>query len=102
MSLLHQPGKKCRGEEQAEHRALGSPAFRGGRGGDQCRVEWLAGPVAQEMAVRLAQVVSGRRIWDHGCLWQDRFLGTLAMWLWWYLGHPWVEWVRFRAVRRSL
>ena len=54
------------------------------------------------MAVRLAQVPSERRIWGHGCLWQDRFLGMLAMRLWWYWGHFWVEWVRFGAIRRSL
>ena len=65
-------------------------------------MEWLAGPGAQEMAVRLAQVLSERRTQVQRWLWQDRLLGTLAMWLWWHWGHSWPEWVRFRAVMRSL
>ena len=47
-------------------------------------------------------MLNERRTWGYGCLWQDRYLGTLAMRLWWYLERFWVEWVRFRAVRRSL
>ena len=38
--------------------------------------------------MRFAQVSSERRIWGYRCLWQDRFLGTWAMRLWWYLNTP--------------
>ena len=50
----------------------------------------------------LAEVLSERRTQVQGWLWQDRLLGTLAMWLWWHWGHSWAEWVRSRAVMRSL
>ena len=72
-------------------------------GGEGTSAEWSSWLVlVPRTAVRLGQVLNERRTWGYGCLWQDRFLGTLAMRLWWYLERSWAEWVRFRAVRRSL